>query len=496
MGLFNFHLGYHFGKIASRKNPYRDRLLRIIIFIFFIFFISTGNVNAQNIAVDSTRDSITIDHIFIIGNRVTKEKIIRRELSLKEGDSYPLSTFGILLKRNEEKITNTSLFISVNISKIDVPVHKADIIIRVVERWYLFPIPVLELADRNFNDWWVNHNHDFRRIEWGLRLTKYNMRGMNETLKLIGQFGYTKRFYISYNFPYINRKQKTGLNLFFDYALNKNMNYATEDNKLVFLNSNHWLKEYYNGGLSFTLRKSFYTFHTVGALFMYNKVNDTIPELNPHYFNNGKTDQKYIRLYYIFLHDKRDIAAYPLHGSYFYSEFDKFGIGFSKEVNFFQVSSLYFRYLEFPWKLYFSTGIGGRFEIPGNQPYNLYNSMGYGQFAIRGYELYVIDGKDLLMNKYTLKRLIFKTETDYENYFSPRQIQHFHLALYLKTFADFGYVWGYDKTSQSNPLGNQLLYGYGLGIDIFTVYDILFKFEYSFNKSGENGLVFSFSRNF
>jgi outer membrane protein assembly factor BamA len=234
----------------------------------------------------------------------------------------------------------------------------------------------------------------------------------------------------------------------------------------------------------------------MGALFTYNKVNDTIPVLNPSYFDNGTSHQKYFRLYYIFLHDKRDIAAYPLHGSYFYTELDKYGIGLSKEVNFFQVSSLFYRYLELPWKFYLSSGIGGRFELPGNQPYNLYNSMGYGQFSLRGYELYVINGRDLLMNKYTLKHLIFKTETEYHNYFSPRQIQHFHLALYLKTYADLGYVWRYKNTNQLNPLGNQFLYGYGLGIDIFTVYDILFKWEYSFNKAGENGLVFSFSRNF
>lgn len=476
------------------KSP--DILCRV--FLTFILFssLTIRNSFAQENTIDSLKDSITIDHIFIIGNRITKEKIIRRELDIREGATYASTSFASLLKRNEEKITNTSLFVSVNISQIDLPARKADIIIRVVERWYLFPIPVLELADRNFNDWWVNHDHDLKRIEWGLRLTKYNMRGMNETLKLIGQFGYTKRFYISYNFPYINRKQKTGLNLFFDYTLNKNMSYATENNKLVFFNADHWLKEYYNGGMAFTLRRSFYTFHTLGALFMFNKVNDTIPELNPFYFNNGKTAQRYFRLYYIFLHDKRDIAAYPLHGSYFYSEFDKFGLGLSKKVNFFQVSSLYYRYLEFPWKLYFSTGIGGRFEIPGNQPYNLYNSLGYGQFALRGYELYVVNGQDLLLNKYTLKRLIFKTDTEYHNYFSPKQIQHFHLALYLKTYADFGYVWRYQNSSQVNPLGNQLLYGYGFGIDIFTVYDIVFKWEYSFNKAGENGLVFSFSRNF
>ncbi len=451
---------------------------------------------AGNNSPDSTADSITIDHIFIIGNRVTREKIIRRELDFRDGQTLQAETFGQVIKRNEDKLINTRLFLSVNISKIDLPDQKADIIIRVVERWYLFPIPVLELADRNFDDWWVNHDHDFHRIEWGLRLIKYNMRGMNETLKLTGQFGYTKRLYVSYNFPYINRKQKTGLNIFFDYSLNKNTSYETVNNKLTFLNSETWLKEYYTGGLAFTLRKSFYTFHSFGASFVYNKVNDTIPELNPRYFNNGEKNQRYFRLNYTFLYDHRDIAAYPLHGSYLMLDFNKYGIGLSHEVNIFEASALYYKFIELPLKLYLSVGLGGRFSFPEDQPYNMFNSLGYGAFTLRGYELYVIEGQHILQSKFTLRRCLYKFETEYHDYFSPRQIQHFHLALYLKTFADLGYVKSYHDYSQNDLLTDKILYGYGLGIDLFTVYDILLSWDYSFNKLGQHGFVFGVRKSF
>ncbi len=469
-----------------------------IFFIFILLFTSYLPVKSQvhNNVTDSTADSISIDHIFIIGNRVTKEKIIRRELDFREGQTFQSGIFNAMIKRNEQKIINTSLFVSVNISKIDLPDHKADIIIRVVERWYLFPIPVLELADRNFDDWWINHDHDFHRIEWGLRLIKYNMRGMNETLKLTGQFGYTKRVFVSYNFPYINHKQKTGLSIFFDYALNKNTSYKTVNNKLYFLNSDRWLKEYYTGGLAFTLRKSFYAYHTFGASFIYNKVNDTIPELNPGYFNNGKNNQRYFRLYYSFLYDHRDITAYPLHGSYFMFDLNKYGIGLSKEVNFFEMSALYYRFLELPLKFYLSAGFGARISFPGEQPYNMFNSLGYGQFTLRGYELYVIEGQHIFQSKFTLRKCLYKFETEYHDYFSPRQIQHFHLAIYLKTFGDFGYVSSYGNYAMNDLLANQLLYGYGVGADLFTVYDMLLSWDYSFNKLGEHGFVFGVKKSF
>ena len=134
MGLFNIILCNIPGRKPLIKKQRLNALPGISILLFLFLLISNTEVFAQASAVDSLSGSITVDHIFIIGNRVTKERIIRRELDINEGGTYPLSSFEALLKRNEEKITNTSLFVSVNISRIDLPGHKADIIIRVVEQ--------------------------------------------------------------------------------------------------------------------------------------------------------------------------------------------------------------------------------------------------------------------------------------------------------------------------------------------------------------------------
>jgi hypothetical protein len=60
----------------------------------------------------------------------------------------------------------------------------------------------------------------------------------------------------------------------------------------------------------------------------------------------------------------------------------------------------------------------------------------------------------------------------------------FHI--YAKTYADFGYC--YAKDENISILNNKFLYSGGFGIDILTLYDIQFKFEYSFNQLGQNGL--------
>jgi hypothetical protein len=50
------------------------------------------------------------------------------------------------------------------------------LLVDVNERWYTFPVPIFELSDRNFNEWWQNYNHDFRRVNYGLRLYQVQLQ--------------------------------------------------------------------------------------------------------------------------------------------------------------------------------------------------------------------------------------------------------------------------------------------------------------------------------
>ena len=43
---------------------------------------------------------------------------------------------------------------------------------------------------------------------------------------------------------------------------------------------------------------------------------------------------------------------------------------------------------------------------------------------------------------------------------------------------------------------NEFLYGYGLGLDFVTYYDIVFRVEFSANKFGETGLFLHFNAPF
>lgn len=484
----------HFFAAHSVKKISQKYIVSTIIFLIVFVFANQPTYAQRAVEaftdIDTTLfDSLQIDRIFIVGNKKTKEKIIVRELDFNANQIISTKNLVERIKRNEDNIFNTRLFLTVKISMILIQDNMVDVIIRVAERWYLFPIPVFELADRNFHDWWVNQNHDLKRIELGLKLYQYNVRGMNETLKLTGQVGFTKRFQIAYGFPFIDKKQRIGLNLLFDYLLNKNINYQTVEHKYKFLDSRNWLREQYIGGLSLTYRKSLYNLHTIGINYYNSQVNDTIVELNPNYFENG-SDQQYFRFYYTYVHDMRDIKAYPLEGSYFIGRIEKLGLGIVDNVNVFGASALYNRFFNLGKHFYFTAGVGGAMYVPESQPYILFNSMGRGQFTLRGYELYVIEGPYFIQNQYTLRKRLFQTEQDLKNILSAKQFSRFHIALYIKSYFDLGYVKGYAGNDLNTDFTNQLIYGGGAGFDLVTFYDIVMRFEYSINKAGESGFVF------
>ena len=114
--------------------------------------------------------TVRVDKVFIVGNRKTKEKIILREMHVKEGDALEREELIQQLEKDKGNILITRLFLSVYTNVIEVKPNVVDVIVRVSERWYLFPSPIFELADRNFNDWWVNHNRDLSRIQYCHRI--------------------------------------------------------------------------------------------------------------------------------------------------------------------------------------------------------------------------------------------------------------------------------------------------------------------------------------
>ena len=481
------------------------KVLGFFIFIVSLFATTHGfalKLSAGDtviVGLDTTDQRVlTLNRVLIIGNKITRDQIILRELTMKPGDTITAKHLQATLQRDRNKIYNLRLFNTVSIRLLQLSNTTIDFLIEVEERWYTFPIPIFELSDRNFNEWWQNYHHDFSRVNYGLRLYQYNFRGRNETLRLTAQFGFTRKFDLTYRIPYIDKKQKQGLSFSFDYSEPKNLAYFTEDHKLLYLEGRKTLKKTIGGSLSYTYRKSFYSTHAFNLEYEKSSVADTIAFRNPNFYFNGETHQRIASISYSFNSDHRDVQAYPLNGHRLTAFVEKtFGM-FGSNVNQLAANVTYSFYKEIANKLYLSNFSSLLLSGPNNQPYSLYSALGYRQQFIRGYEIYVIEGPNFFMNKTTLKRRVFSRAWHLD--FMPiSQFRYLPIAIYLKGYLDAGYVQNYHRYEEekiNTRLSDKMLAGTGLGVDIVMLYDNVLRVEYTFNREGVSGFFFNIKKEF
>ncbi|MGK7391010.1 MAG: BamA/TamA family outer membrane protein [Candidatus Cyclobacteriaceae bacterium M2_1C_046] len=452
-----------------------------------------GNAVAVNDSIASPY--VTVDNIVLLGNSITKDEIILRELDVQRGQTIYYEDLLKILKEDQQRVTNLRLFNTVKVEPVRLDDGRVLIVVEVTERWYIFPVPIFTLIDRNFNVWWENQNRDLSRVNYGLKLYQRNFRGRNERLKLTMQLGYTRRFGISYTIPYLDESQKHGLIIDADFSENKNIAYKTEGHIQEFFDSEQVLRSSFRGGAVYVHRGEFFNFHYFSLKYINTTINDTIAALNPNYFLNGQTQQQYFEAYYRFVRDRRDVQAYPLNGHYIDVGIYQFGLGVFNDLSKTDLRAKYTRYFDLNKNWYFSNHTSGYLSLQQNQPYHNYYGLGYSSDFVRGYELYLIEGPKFLLNKSTLKKRILSIDEKINN-FPLRQFRHFPLDIYLKTYLDWGYVENFENYGDNIRLADSYLVGSGIGLDIHTLYDMVIRLEYSVNRDKETGFYFHFRREF
>lgn len=471
-----------------------------------IFSDSTENITQTTLNKDSTHFFI-IEEINFKGNKKTKLSILTRELAIKIGDTLSKQNIDAILERERNKIFNTNLFVvvkpTIKMSKNEVlpvfdannalvhtnHIEKITVLFTVQERWYWFPIVIFELADRNFNEWWNDRGRDLGRTNWGGRLTRNNVRGRNESLSVLLQFGFTPKISFSYQIPYIDKRQKYGLGFNIVYARNKQIAYQTENNKLTFLKSEKNLRERFQTSIGITRRQNFYTTHSAELKYSRFSVDEEILQLNPNYYLDGKKQQNFFQLGYSFVHDKRDVQYYPLKGCRFEGNLYKVGLSSLDDVNLASAygNIAYFKPLS--KRFYSDITVSGRIFYGDKQPYSQAQGLGYGGDLLRGYQLYVVDGQSYGLIKPTLKYELFKVEKHIK-WIPLAQFRTFPVSAYARIYTDIGYITDKNAAKTNNQLANQFLYTTGVGIDVVSFYNLVLQFDYSINKQQEKGFFF------
>lgn len=456
----------------------------------FLFFLSLV-VSVQNVSGQAAfSDSVVVKDVFVFGNAKTRERIIIRELPFEKGDRIGKSDMDSIINRCEENIFNLHLFLKVDITTKTSALDEVTFIIVVKERWYFFPIPVVEFADRGVNQWFKQHNAELDRFEYGVQLIKQNFRGRNETLRLLTQFGYSQKYELDYRIPYINRDQTIGLDLYLYHSRNKEFAYATGlDNVLDFYESNQVSRQELKSFIRFKYRKKIYTGHSFDIGYDYVKTEDSVIALNPYFLNTGRSDLKMMSLRYRFRYNSTDIHFYPEKGNFLDFLIRKQGIGVFNDMDQWQCSLTGAKYVELGRNLFAAGSFNYYYATDQKQSYYFSPVIGYGEFFTRGYEYYVIRGQQYVLNRNEIKWKLHD-----EVYYVPLlkrspKVNNIPIKLYLKGLFDVSYV--YDReTFKDHNLTNKLLYGFGIGLDLVSYYDIVFRTELTTNHKGETGLYF------
>ena len=464
--------------------------------IYFLFFLLLlGETLCAQIPADSISQVILGD-ITVEGNQRTRTNIITRELAIKTGDKIRPDLLGETLEIDRRKVINTNLFVTVEmIPETNEDSVRTNIRIVVKERWYLIATPVFQLADRNFNEWWYDRNRDFSRTIYGVYLSYGNVSGRADKLRVLAEFGFIPKFEVSYSLPYLDKAQKTGITVGASYAINKTMAYRTWRDKLSYLNSEDINKKRFYSFVTLTRRNKYYTFHSLDLRWSSTQITDTIAVLNPNYFLKGRTEQTYFQLTYSFSYDRRDNFQYPLRGKAGAVQFSKIGLLPSDRINQAYIYGSYKQFFQLSDRFFANSGIRARVSAPRKQPYLQTIGLGYRNDLVRGYELYVIDGQDYGLLKNELKYRIFSTQK-HMSWIPVRQFNTIPIAAYLNTFADAAYVKNSYPEFSNTRLGNKLIYGAGAGLDVVTFYNIVARFNLTFNAKGERRFFFNIAREF
>ncbi len=426
-----------------------------------------------------------IGKITVVGNKKTKENIILREIPFRPGETYPLNVLAEKFEDARRQLMNTALFHSVVVAAESFESATVHIIITVKERWYLFPVPYLKPVDRNLNQWIIQQKARIDRVEYGGKLYYYNTTGRNDKLKFQFIDGYSRQFSISYDRLYIDKKMKWGLKLGFAAGRHREFNYNTIDDKQAFFKDpDNYTSRFLNSYVNLTYRRAIRTTHSFGIGYSKTKLADTIIVLNPNFYNNGTNTIRIPGVYYSMAHYNLDYNAYPTKG--YAAELGFAKRGFNKDFDSWEFNAKGFGAWHLSPRTFLSTAIYGGIKLPFNQPFVNKRFLGYGDVFLHGYEYYVADGVAGGYLKLSLNRELFDFKIRIPPIKKGKESTYIPFRFVGKVFGNTGYV--HNPEPGNNTLSNRMLYSGGIGLDIISFYDLVFKIEWSFNQLGENGL--------
>ena len=434
-------------------------------------------------------DRLVVADILIKGNQVTKGPIVLRELVFGIGDTILKMELLPAFQKSKENLLNLALFNFVHFDATHLPGNRINVHITVTERWYIWPVPILEYAERNFNEFIKNREWD--KINYGVFLKWKNFRGRNDVLTGKIRLGYIQDYSLAYTVPNLGKKQQHLVATGFNMKQQNEVYIATVNNQPVeYKPQEKPAQVRLNAFARYTYRRKHYTTHTFRFEYFDYKVSDSVAIINPNFMGEGRSRLQFFTASYNFSHDVRDSKVYPLEGFLVKIRAEQLGMGIISEFPYphFRITGNLMFYQKLAKRIYFYNVTKARYSSEKLMPYALNKGLGYHEY-LSGYESYVIDGSDYVISKYNLKIEVIKPTVQTLPLIRMEQFNKVHYAVYFNVFADAGYV-NNDFPDPTNFMVNNWQFSAGVGLDLVTYYDQVLRIDYAINRYGEHGLFF------
>jgi len=410
---------------------------------------------------------IRIGKILIVGNEVTQDDIITREISLRENTILDLK----MLEHDVRNLNKLGLFNKIDVLPIPTDsANKVDLMFMLEEKFYILPIPQGGFRDGQFSKFWA-----------GLNLRWFNFRGRNETLNFNFGIGYEPFVGLSYSVPWIGEDARYFSSVSLRYsknynrsllALNETGSSSIPDPDSNFVN--------YNFSASYKFGKYFNRNFSVSSTLKYNLI-ESVPYQPGRTVSTDGTDS-YFTFGMFSKFDTRDSYEYTLAGSYYSLEYEK--IGFGKTMDFNRVNLEMKKFIPIEMDagkfITFANRTFSTIAFGGSVPTYMREFFGYNDL-IRGYKRNVLEGENKLgvFNEFRIPVInpfyIHGKELPVVRSVSALKNLNYKFGLFATIFYDIGGVWN----KNSNFFKTKFYSGYGVGLNFILPFGFIGRTDFS-----------------
>jgi outer membrane protein assembly factor BamA len=440
----------------------------------------------------SQSNDYVLKDFVIEGNKKTKEWLILRESGYKKGDIIAAEELDAAIEAIRRNVANLQLFLHVTVHPVVLTDNNLLVLIQVAERWYLYPIPYVRLAEPNFNTWLRNSTES--RTNYGIKLKQFNFRGRDERLEWTFQSGYARELGLKYSNPYLLPNKNWGVQVLAHYKEFGEINIGTFDNERVFYSGNSDTRTEQRYALGTSYRPDIYSENIFMLSYQNIQVSEGVRDEPGIQLQRDGARMRYFSMAYSYDYADVDDRSYPTKGEHFIFTAEQLGLGFFDDSpSVFRTDIAVKVYRPLSKKFTLQNMVKGQASLFEKFPYYLQDGLGYGNNSIRSYEYYVMDSQFYILSRNNLQFNLLPDQKLNMDDIGKIPMSKLSYSFYLNLIADIGYA-GDRLYANQNPLNNTWLMGTGLGLDFVTSYGAVFRMEYTVNKLGEDGFYLHYRK--